>query len=117
MSGVNKAIILGRLGRDPETRHVNNRPVCSFSVATDYVSRGERGDVKYTEWHTIECWDGTAEVCAKYLRKGREVYVEGRLQTDTWDDRVGEHVVKRSRTKIIALVVNFIGDPGKAGDK
>ena len=81
---VNKVILIGRLGRDPEARKTNSgMAVAELRLAT---SRG-RGDDEQTDWHTIVCFDKTAEVVTKYLAKGRQVYVEGRLQHDSWEDK------------------------------
>ena len=103
---LNKAIIMGRLGQDPELKHTQGgKAVCTLSVATtEYSGKGdERKEI--TEWHRIVCWERTAENCAKYLAKGREVLVEGRIQTRSWE-KDGE---KRFSTEIVAQGVQFIG--------
>tara|TARA_R100000458_G_C8258947_1_gene234662 strand:+ start:421 stop:819 length:399 start_codon:yes stop_codon:yes gene_type:complete len=105
---VNKVILIGRLGRDPETRETNSgMMVAELRLAT---SRG-RGDNEQTDWHTVVCFDKTAEIVAKYLSKGRQVYVEGRLQHDSWEDKEGN---KKYKTSIIANSVQFLGSRSDA---
>ena len=98
MAGVNKVILLGRLGKDPEMKYgqSSNVPVCRFSLATSERSRG--GEEK-TEWHNIICFDRLAEIANEYLAKGRQVYIEGRIQTRKWQDQNGND---RYTTEIIA---------------
>ncbi len=98
---VNKVIIIGRLGRDPEIRYTSSgTPVASFSVATDEKWTGQDGNRQSkTEWHNIVAWSRLAEICEQYLKKGKLVYIEGRLQTREWDDKDGN---KRRTTEIIA---------------
>lgn len=97
---------MGRLGQDPELRYTANQtPVATFSVATTEF-RGRDGQrQEQTEWHRVVVWSKQAENCAKYLSKGRPVFVEGRLQTRAWDDKNGQ---KRYTTEIIATNVQFI---------
>ncbi len=97
---VNKAILIGRLGRDPEMRYTGGgTPVCNFSLATDESYTDKAGQrQKKTEWHNIVAWGKLAENCAKLLSKGSLCYVEGRLQTRTWNDRDGN---KRRTTEIV----------------
>mgnify|MGYP006256956745 CR=1 FL=1 len=111
MSGVNKAIIVGNLGRDPELRHTNGgSPVCNFSVATtrSYTNKNDE-KVEETEWHRIVVWGKSAEHCNNYLSKGRQVYVEGRIQTRSYEDKEG---IKRYSTDIVADTVQFLGKKG-----
>lgn len=105
---VNKAIIVGRLGRDPEIRYTNSgTPVASFSVATDERWTGQDGSKQSkTEWHNIVAWSRLAEICEQYLKKGKLVYIEGRLQTREWDDREGN---KRRTTEIVANNMQMLG--------
>ncbi|MFP6664295.1 MAG: single-stranded DNA-binding protein [Deltaproteobacteria bacterium] len=105
---VNKAIILGRLGADPEIRFTQSGAgVCNFNVATDTVWKDKDGQKQSrTEWHRIVVWGNQAEPCSKYLTKGREVYVEGEIQTRSWEDKDGN---KRWTTEIRARDVRFIG--------
>ncbi|RKY65186.1 MAG: single-stranded DNA-binding protein [Candidatus Latescibacterota bacterium] len=99
--GVNKAILVGNLGADPELRYTpSGRPVATFRIATTDVwtdANGERQE--RTEWHRIVAWDRLAEICGEYLRKGSKVYIEGRIQTRTWEDQNG---VQRYTTEIVA---------------
>lgn len=88
MSGVNKAILIGRLGKDPEVRHLENgAAVAQFSMATSEVYKdkttGEKKEI--TDWHNIVMWRGLAEIAAKYLHKGDQIYVEGKIRTRTYD--------------------------------
>lgn len=111
MASVNKVIILGNLGRDPELRHTaNSKAVATLRVATNEVwndASGERQE--RTEWHTVVVWGRQAENCAQYLSKGRSVYVEGRLQTRKWQDKEGHD---RYTTEIVADRVQFVGGSG-----
>ena len=99
--GVNKAILVGNLGADPELRYTpSGRPVATFRIATTDVwtdANGERQE--RTEWHRIVAWDRLAEICGEYLRKGSKVYIEGRIQTRVWEDQNG---VQRYTTEIVA---------------
>ena len=106
---VNKVMILGNLGQDPELRSTSNgTPVCTFSIATTEVRNDREGNrQENTEWHKIVVWSKQAQNCAKYLSKGRTVFVEGRLQTRSWDDKqTGQ---KRYATEIVANNVQFVG--------
>jgi single-strand DNA-binding protein len=108
MASVNKAILLGNLGRDPELRHTQGgKAVTTLRLATNDVwtdGAGERQE--RTEWHTVVVWGRQAENCNQYLKKGRTVYVEGRLQTRKWQDKEGKD---RYTTEIVADRVQFIG--------
>ncbi len=97
---VNKVILIGRLGRDPEMRFTGGgTPVCNFSLATDESYTDKAGQrQKRTEWHNIVAWAKLAEQCSKLLSKGKLAYVEGRLQTREWDDRDGN---KRRTTEVV----------------
>lgn len=108
MAGVNKAILVGNLGRDPELRQTpNGQSVVNFTLATSETWTDKSGErVERTEWHRIVAWGRTAEMCNQYLSKGRTVYVEGRIQTREWEDKDGN---KRYTTEINANTVNFIG--------
>lgn len=107
MSGVNKVILIGRLGRDPELRHTKGgTAVANMSIATDDSFTDKEGNrQKTTEWHRIVMWDKTAENCVKYLNKGSQVYVEGKLQTRKWEDKDGQ---ERTTTEIVARNVTFL---------
>lgn len=111
MAGVNKAIIVGNLGRDPELRYTQGgSPVCQLSVATTRAYTNKNNDrVEETEWHRIVVWGKSAEHCNNYLSKGRQVYVEGRIQTRSYEDKEG---IKRYSTEIVADTVQFLGGRG-----
>lgn len=112
MAGINKVIIIGRLGADPEISYTQaGKPVARMSVATSDEWRDKAtGEKKErTEWHRIVVWDKQAENVAQYLAKGRQVYVEGRLQTRDWEDKDGN---KRWTTEIVAQNVTFLGGGG-----
>jgi len=100
MAGVNKVILIGNLGRDPEIRQLESGvKVASFSLATTESYKGKDGNrVDQTEWHNIVLWRGLAEVAEKYLKKGNSVYVEGKIRTRSWDDKDGN---KRYTTEIV----------------
>lgn len=114
MAAVNKAIILGNLGRDPEVRFTQSgRAVANFPVATtDTWMDQENGRQERTEWHNIVVWGKQAESCGQYLSKGKQVYVEGRIQTRSYDDRDGN---KRYITEIVAQRVQFLSGGGGEG--
>ncbi len=112
MSSVNMVILIGNIGRDPELRHTQGgMAVCNLSVATNEKWKDKDGTTQErTEWSRVVVWGNTAEACAKYLKKGRSVYVKGRLQTREWEDKEG---VKRYSTDIFAQDVQFLG--GQSG--
>jgi single-strand DNA-binding protein len=112
MASVNKAIILGNLGRDPEIRYTQSgTAVCNFSVATTY--KPKKGE-EVTEWHNIIAWDRLAEICGEYLTKGSQVYIEGRLQTSSWE----KDGVKKYKTEIVAFEMKMLGQgQGKKNDQ
>jgi len=114
MASVNKVILVGNLGRDPELRYTQSgQAVANFSLATtDRFSSKEGERQERTEWHRIVTWGKTAENCAQYLAKGRSVYVEGRLQTNEWEDKEGQ---KRRTTEVVAQTVQFLGGRGQGG--
>ena len=104
---VNKAILLGRVGKDPEVRTAGENKVASFTLATtEKYKDSKTGEWKEnTEWHNIVCWRNTAELAEKYIQKGMMLYVEGKLRTRSWDDTNGN---KRYVTEIIADGVQFL---------
>ncbi len=108
MSGINKVILIGRLGADPEVKTVSGgQTVARLSVATSENWTDREGKKQErTEWHRIVVWGKLAELCGKYLSKGRQVYVEGRLQTRSWEDQQGQ---KRYSTETVANTVQFLG--------
>lgn len=111
MGSVNKAIILGNLGRDPELKYTaDGRAVARFSVATSDAWTSREGEKKEkTEWHKIVAWGKTAEICGEYLRKGRQVYLEGRIETRSYEDRDKQ---QRYITEIIAQRVVLLASRG-----
>jgi single-strand DNA-binding protein len=111
MASLNRVLIIGNLGQDPEIRHTQNQTaVCTLSIATTDVRMGQDGQrQEFTEWHRVVVWNKQAENCAKYLTKGRPVFVEGRLQTRSWEDKTGQ---KRYTTEIVASNVQFLGGAG-----
>jgi single-strand DNA-binding protein len=114
MGSLNKATLIGNLGKDPEVRAIpSGAKVANFSIATTDSYTGKDGQkVEKTEWHNIVMWRGLAEVAEKYLKKGSQVYIEGRLQTRSWDDQNGQ---KRYTTEIIADNMVMLGRPGGSG--
>ena len=112
MAGVNKVIIVGRLGADPETKQVGNGGTVSrLSIATSEQWVDKEGQKQErTEWHRVVVWGKLAEICGRHLAKGRQVYVEGRLQTRSWEDQQGQ---KRYSTEVVASTVQFLGGPGE----
>lgn len=114
MAGINKVILVGNLGKDPEVRQISpNQTVCQFRIATgeSWIDKAGQKQER-TEWHSIVVWGKMADICGKYLSKGRQVYVEGRLQTRSWEDQQGQ---KRYATEIIASTVQFLG--GMSGER
>ncbi len=114
MAGVNKVILIGNLGKDPELRYTpGGQAVASFSIATTERwtdKNGQRQD--RTEWHNIVVWGKLAELTNQYLKKGRPVYIEGRITTRSWDDRDGN---KKYRTEIVANQVQFLSGGPSTG--
>lgn len=108
MSGVNKVILVGRLGADPELRAISSGTnVARLSLATSQNWLDKEGQrQERTEWHRIVVWGRLAEICGKHLSKGRQCYIEGRLQTRSWEDQQGQ---KRYTTEIVANTVQFLG--------
>lgn len=106
---VNKVILVGNLGKDPEVRYLENgTPVANFPIATSerYKDRNTGERVTQTEWHNIVLWRGLAEVAEKYLKKGNQVYIEGKLRTRSWDDQNGN---KRYTTEVVADNMTMLG--------
>jgi single-strand DNA-binding protein len=114
MASVNKVILVGNLGSDPEVRFLpSGQAVGNFNIATTEKWAGKDGNPgEKTEWHRIVVFGKQAENCKEYLKKGRQVYVEGRLQTREWDDKEGQ---KRKTTEIVANTVQFLGGGGAGG--
>ncbi|TDJ17595.1 MAG: single-stranded DNA-binding protein [Deltaproteobacteria bacterium] len=114
MASVNKVILIGNLGRDPELRFTRDgQGVANFTLATNERWRDKDGqNQERTEWHRIVVWGKQAENCAQYLQKGRSCYIEGRIQTREWEDKEGN---KRQTTEIVAQNVTFLGGRGEGG--
>lgn len=111
---VNKVIILGRLGQDPELKYTpGGMAVCNFTLATSESWADKAGQKQErTEWHRVVVWGKLAELCNQYLTKGRQAFIEGSLQTRSWDDKSGQ---KRYTTEIVAKTVQFIGGQASTG--
>ncbi len=109
---VNKVILVGNLGRDPEVRSTpSGQQVASFSLATNRKWRDREGNrQEQTEWHNIVCWARLAEIAGQYLTKGKQIYVEGRLQTRSWEDRQSGE--KKYRTEIVCENFQMLGSRG-----
>jgi|SRR5665213_757701 len=111
---VNKVILVGRLGRDPETRYTGGgQAVCNFTMATDESFKNKTGErQKRTEWHRIVVWAKLAEIAQQYLKKGSQIYVEGRIQSREWMDKENQ---KRTTVEIVASDIRFLGSKSDSG--
>ncbi len=111
---LNKVMLLGHLGKDPELRYTSNGvAVANFSVATNETWKDQDGNLQErTEWHNIVMWAKLAEIAGEWLKKGKQVYLEGRIQTRSYDDKNG---VKRYVTEVVATDLIMLGGPGGAG--
>ena len=114
MAGLNKVMLIGNLGKDPEMRYTaNGNAVTSFSLAVNRTSQGQDGERREeTEWFDIVAWNRLAELCSQFLQKGRKAYVEGRLHTRSWEGQDGQ---KRYRTEVVANTVLFLDAAGGGG--
>lgn len=114
MLGVNKVILIGNLGKDPELRYTpGGQPVATFSLATTERwndKNGQRQD--RTEWHTVVAWGKLGELANQYLKKGKSAYVEGKITTRSWDDKDGN---KKYKTEIVASQIQFLSATGASG--
>lgn len=109
MSGINKVILLGRLGKDPELKDAKGVAIANFSIATSKTWKDDAGEKhEKTQWTDVVAFRKTAEIVGKYLKKGRQVYIEGALETRSWEDK--ETGAKKYRTEVIAERIEFIGD-------
>jgi len=109
MSGsVNKVILIGRLGKDPEVKYTpSGAAVAKFTLATDEVFKDRSGEQqKHTEWHNIVAWNKLAEICRQYLTKGKQVYIEGSIRSRQWEDQAGN---KRTSYEITARTMQMLG--------
>ena len=111
MASVNKVILIGNLGADPEVRYTqNSQAVANFRIATTDVWTDREGNKQErTEWHNIVAWGKLGEICGQYLKKGKQIYVEGRIQTRQWEDKEGG---KRYTTEVVANIMQMLGRPG-----
>ena len=111
MAGVNKVILVGNLGRDPEVRYLENgTAVANVTLATTERYKDRQGNqVENTEWHDLEMWDGLAKIAEQYLQKGKSIYVEGKIKTDSWQDEQGN---KKYRTRIRVQNMTMLGGSG-----
>jgi len=110
---INKVILIGNLGKDPEVRHLESGvAVCNFSIATGetYKDKNSGEKVTHTEWHNIVLWRGLAEVAEKYLKKGAKIYIEGKLRTRSWQDQEGN---TRYTTEILGDNMTMLGKVGE----
>ncbi|MEJ2111873.1 MAG: single-stranded DNA-binding protein [Acidobacteriota bacterium] len=115
MSSLNKIMLIGNLGKDPEIRYTpDGTPVANFSLATSENWTDKSGSrQEHTEWHTIVAWSRLADLSKKYLSKGRQVYIEGRVRTREWNDRDGN---KRRTTEVIATQMVLLGSRSQSSD-
>lgn len=114
MAGVNKVILVGNLGKDPEVRHLDNgRAVANFSLATSETYKNKQGErVTNTEWHNVVLWTPLAEIAERFLKKGGQVYIEGKLTTRSWDDQDGN---KRYTTEVVGRELTLLGGRPEGG--
>lgn len=115
MASINKVILIGNLGADPEVRFTpGGQAVGSFTLATNekWKNKTTGAPEERTEWHKVVVWGKLAELARDYLAKGRPVYIEGRLQTRKWEDKQGQ---VRYTTEIVAQTMQFLGSPGSGG--
>ena len=115
---INKVILVGRLGKDPEIRSTpGGNTVAKFTIATDERFTDREGNKQErTEWHNIAAWGKLGEICGQYLKKGKLVYIEGSIRTDSWDDK--ESGQKKYRTEVVANTMKMLdrrGDEGEGG--
>jgi single-strand DNA-binding protein len=112
MAGVNKVILIGNLGKDPEVRHLEGgTTVANFPLATTETYKDKTGNrQEQTEWHNIVLWRSLADVAEKYLKKGMQIYVEGKLRTRSWEDKEGH---KRYTTEVVAETFTMLGSRKK----
>lgn len=112
MAGVNKVILLGNLGNDPEVKQIGESTVCNFSMATSekYADKKTGEIVETTEWHNIVMWNGPAKVAGVYLKKGSKCYIEGKLKTRSWEAEDG---TTKYMTEILGHTLQLLGDAKK----
>ena len=115
MAGVNKVILVGNLGKDPEVRHLENgASVANFSIATSETYKDKNGNrQEQTEWHNVVLWRGLAQIAEKYLKKGSQIYVEGKLKTRSWQDKDGH---TRYTTEVVGDQMTMLGGRPSGGN-
>lgn len=115
MSSLNKAMLIGNLGKDPEVRYTqSNKAVATLTVATSERFKDNNGELQErTEWHRVIVWNRLAEICQQYLKKGSKVYIEGKIQTNAWEDKEGQ---KRYTTEILGLTMTMLDSKGGGGN-
>jgi single-strand DNA-binding protein len=111
MAGVNKVILVGNLGKDPEVRYLENGSVvANVTIATSESYKDKSGNkIENTEWHDLEMWDGLAKIAEQYLTKGKTIYAEGRIKSDTWQDDQGNN---RKKVRIRVQNMTMLGSAG-----
>lgn len=113
MASINKVILIGNLGKDPEVRYTpSGTAVANFSIATTENWTNKDGEKEsHTEWHRIVAWGRLGEICGEYLSSGKQVYIEGRIRTNEWEDQEGN---KRQNKEIVALTMQMLGSRAQA---
>jgi single-strand DNA-binding protein len=116
MASVNKVILVGRLGKDPELKYTQGgTPVANFSLATDETWTDQSGEKQQrTEWHNIVAWKKLAEICGQYVKKGQQIYIEGKIQTRKWEDKDGN---SRYTTEVVASNLVLLGKKEGGGNE
>jgi len=116
VAGVNKVILIGNLGKDPEVRSTTTgQRVANFSLATSRSWKGQDGQrQEKTEWHSIVVWGKLVDICEKYLQKGKQVYIEGRIETRSWQDKEGQ---TKYKTEVICEQMTMLGRAGTGGER
>lgn len=106
MASVNKVILVGRVGKEPELKSIGSSVLCSFSIATSEKFKGKDGPEEKVEWTNVKAWGKLGELCSKYLSKGSQCYIEGKLETRSWDDKITGQ--KRYATEVLAQSIQFL---------
>ena len=116
MAGLNRVMLIGNLGADPEVKYTpNGTAVTNFRIATSEKWKDKEGKAQErTEWHRIVTFGKLAEICGEYLAKGKQVYIEGRIQTRSWDNKDGN---KKYMTEVVADKMQMLGSPGSPDNK
>lgn len=115
MAGINKVILVGNLGADPEIRYTQNgKAVTNFRIATSEKWKNDEGQQEKTEWHRIVVFGKLAEICGEYLTKGKQVYLEGKIQTRKWEDKDGN---EKYTTEIVCFSMQMLGQKSGGGER